>query len=185
MQDHDIIELFFARNESAIAEVRKKYGSYCHSIALHITKDDADAEECVSDTYLKAWETIPPKRPENLAVYLGKITRNLAVGHFRREKAEKRGRGEIPLVLDELSECIGEESVERTFDMRVLSAEISAFLGELPQDVRVVFVLRYWYAKSIKEIALQTGRTEASVSMLLSRLRKKLGKRLSERGFLD
>lgn len=185
MQDHDIIELFFARDESAIAEVRKKYGSYCHSIALNIVKDDADAEECVSDTYMRAWETIPPNRPENLAAYLGKITRNFALGRFRRAKAEKRGAGEMALVLDELSECIGEESVERAVDMRALSREISLFLGELAKEQRVVFVLRYWYAKSMKEIALQTGKTEAGISMLLMRLRKKLEKRLSERGFWE
>ena len=104
MQDHDIIELYFARNESAIDETRKKYGKYCMRVAMNIVKDLGDAEECVSDTYLAAWNTIPPERPKSFLAYLGKITRNLALSRYRNLRAAKRGQDETALAIDELSE---------------------------------------------------------------------------------
>ena len=183
MQDHDIIALYFARNESAIDETRKKYGKYCMRVAMNIVKDLGDAEECVSDTYLAAWNTIPPERPQSFLAYLGRITRNLALSRYRSLRAVKRGEDETALAIDELAELASGEDVEGAVDRRALSAEISNFLREQPKNKRMIFVLRYWYAKSVREIALEMGQSEAAITMTLSRMRQKLGERLSERGF--
>lgn len=183
MRDPQIIELFFARDESAIEQTREKYGKYCMRIAMNILRDHGDAEECVSDTYLAAWNTIPPERPQSFLSYLGKITRNLALSRYRSRHAVRRGEDETALAIDELSDIVSGEDVEETVDMRAISAEISAFLREQPEKKRVTFVLRYWYAKSVSEVAHETGQTESACAMTLSRMRKKLAERLSERGF--
>ena len=183
MRDSDIIELFFARDESAIEQTREKYGNYCSRIAMNILKDHGDAEECVSDTYLAVWNAIPPERPQSFLSYLGKITRNLALSRYRSRHAARRGEEETALAIDELSDIVSGEDVEETVDMRAISVEISAFLREQPEKKRVAFVLRYWYAKSVSEVARQTGQTKSACAMTLSRMRKKLAERLSERGF--
>lgn len=183
MQDEEIIALFFARNEHAIAETRKKYGTYCRHIAMNIVMDEGEAEECTSDAYFALWNTIPPEHPRHFAAYLAKITRNLAFNRYRSKAAARRGKHEIPLVLDELSDLASSDDVEITVDSRALSAEISAFLRELSKEKRVIFLSRYWYAKSVRDIAREMHMSEAGISMTLMRLRKKLGERLSERGF--
>ena len=183
MQDEEIIALFFARKEEAIAQTREKYGAYCRHIAMNIVMDEGDTEECVNDAYFALWNTIPPEHPRHFAAYLGKITRNLAFNRYRSKATAKRGEHEVPLVLDELANLIGGDDVESAVDSRALSAEISAFLRELPKEKRVIFLSRYWYAKSVRDIAREMGMSEAGVSMTLLRLRKKLGERLSERGF--
>ncbi len=127
MDDKEIIKLYFGRHEEAISETEKKYGRYCHYIARNILGNDEDSEECVNDTYLRAWESIPPACPENLAAYLGKITRNLAIGRYREKYSKKRGGGETAIALDELSECIADGSGDIS-DQVVLENALNRFL---------------------------------------------------------
>ena len=181
MDDSGIIDLFFARSEQAIQEVRNKYGPYCSSVAIRILDSASDSEECVADTWMKAWETIPPARPENLQAYLGKITRNHALQRLRAANAKKRGGSSIDLALSELDDCVSDgDTPEDNLIRRQLSESINRFLKTLPAEKRVVFVLRYWYMYSIKEIASQTGMRESTVSSVLFRLRKKLKTHLEQ-----
>ena len=123
MRDHEIIELYWARNESAIAATAEKYGSYCHTIAYNILRNKEDAEECANDTYLGAWNSIPPQRPNRLSIYLGKITRNLALNRYKRCTAQKRGHGQVALALSELEACVpAEGNVEQAIEETELAA---------------------------------------------------------------
>lgn len=184
MEDEKIIELYWARDREAIAETEKKYGGYCMTVANNILHNTQDAEECVNDTYFKTWNAIPPTRPKILSAFLGKITRNLAFNRYRMENAEKRGGGETALVLDELAECVsGKDDVEAHVERNALISAINAFLKGIAQDKRNIFVRRYWYCDSVKQIAERYGMTEAAVSMNLMRLRKRLYGFLTERGF--
>ncbi len=184
MEDKDIIALFFERSERAIEQTASKYEAYCNTIAFNILADAEDAEECVQDSYLRLWNTIPPQRPNCLRSFLGKITRNLALDRWDREKALKRGGGELPLALDELAECVaGAEQPEAAFDRASLTAAINAFLAELTPAARQVFVRRYWYLDSVRAIAEKTGGTEGSVKTSLSRSRAALRERLEKEGF--
>lgn len=184
MNDQDIIQLYFDREPKAVSVTAKKYGKYCTSIAQNILGNREDAEECVNDTYLQAWNSIPPTRPTALSAFLGSITRNLAFNRYRLARTQKRGGGEIPAVLDELAECIsGTDTVEQEIDRRELLAAIHSFLNTLPPEKRNLFVCRYWYADSISSIAKRYGMTESNVSTTLNRLRTKLKSYLSERGY--
>lgn len=184
MEDKDIVALYWQRNQDAISETAAKYGSYCRSIAMRILENNEDALECVNDTYLGAWNSIPPYRPSFLATYLGKITRRLSFDRFRQKNAGKRGGGEIALVLDELAECVsGTESVEDAFARKELIAEINAFLNTLSQEKCSIFLCRYWYALPVSEIAERFGKTENSISVTLNRTRSKLKKHLAEKGY--
>lgn len=184
MDDSRIIELYWDRNEDAIAATASKYGSYCASIARNILSAKEDSEECVNDTYLSAWNSMPPNRPAILSSFLGKITRNLAFNRYKHNTAEKRGGGEAPLVLDELGDVVsGRDSVEDEISRQELVSAINAFLKTLSRDKRAVFVCRYWYFDSVSEIASRFGMTENSVYVTLSRLREKLRIYLNERGF--
>lgn len=184
MEDKEIVSLYWQRNAKAIEETASKYGSYCKSIAKNILGNDEDAEECVNDTYLNAWNSIPPHCPNILSTYLGKITRNLSFDKFRYRKADKRGRGEIELVLEELSECVsGMDSVEQTIDKQELVKAINDFLDTLSKEKCNIFLCRYWYALSVKEIAKKFRMTEGNVSVTLNRTRNKLKSYLIERGF--
>lgn len=184
MKDNAIIELFFARDERAIKITAEKYGNYCNAIAGNILNNREDAEECVNDTYLRAWNSIPPHRPLVLKTYLGKLTRNLAFDLYKKRTAEKRGGGEISAVLDELAECIaGENDPAKEFDKVELQETINIFLGTLSKEKCAVFVRRYWYVESIPEIAERYDMTENHVSVILTRLRKQLRSYLAERGF--
>lgn len=134
MRDHEIIELYWARNESAIAATAEKYGSYCNTIAYNILHSKEDAEECANDTYLGAWNSIPPQRPNRLSIYLGKITRNLALNRYKRYTAEKRGHGQVVLALSELEDCVpSETTVEQTIEENELAAAIDRFLYAKPK----------------------------------------------------
>ena len=184
MEDEKIIELYWARDREAIAETEKKYGGYCFAAANKILCSREDAEECVNDTYFKIWNSIPPVRPKIFSAFLGKITRNLAFSRYRSQTAEKRGGGEITLVLDELGEIVsGSDDVEKSVELSELSEAINGFLKGLSQDKRNIFVRRYWHCDSVKEISARYGMTESSVSMSLMRLRRKLKEFLAERGF--
>lgn len=184
MEDNEIVRLFLERNESAIEKTSKKYKNYCLKIAGNILGSKEEAEECLNDALLKVWELIPPNKPQLLSTFLGKITRNLAINRRKHELAEKRGSGEIALVYDELSEMIsGGDSIEQQTERRELIAEINAFLKTLPQRTRNIFVCRYWYCDSVREIASEFSMTENNVSVELHRTRKKLAEHLQKRGF--
>lgn len=184
MDDNDIIQLFFERDENAIKETSKKYGNYCSSIARNILKNWEDAEECVNDTYLKAWNVIPPNRPTMFKAFLGRITRNLAFNLYKKMNADKRGNGQIALILDELVECVSDKSnPHQEFERDELLLTINSFLGKLSQEKRIMFVRRYWYSDSVADIAKRCGVSENYVSVNLNRLRKRLLNYLIERGF--
>lgn len=180
MEDSTIIDLFVQREETAISESQAKYGTYCGVIANNILHSKEDSEECVNDTWLRAWNAIPPHIPRRLAVFFGKITRNLAIDRSRSDKAKKHGGGQITLCLDELSECVGEDTpIADTIMLRDL---LNSFLSELPERNRELFLLRYWYIMPVNEIAERCGMTEGAVKMTLMRIRKKLRERLDKEG---
>ena len=179
-----IVQLYWDRDEQAIPATSDKYGSYCAAIARNILGSREDAEECVNDTFLKAWDSMPPHRPQILSAFLGKIVRNLSFNRYKRNAADKRGGGELPVVLEELSELVsGQDDVGRELDRKELIEAIDGFLAGLSSKKRSVFVSRYWYADSISEIAARHGMKDGAVSMTLNRLRLKLRSYLVERGF--
>ena len=183
MDDKQIIDLYWARSESAIAETDKKYGRFCCRIAFNILTNSQDSEECVSDTYLKAWSIIPPKKPVKLSTFLGKITRNLALNRYEKYTAQKRGSGEVPVALDELAECIPDPtSVEQAVDNRILVDKLNMFLEGLPAEARKIFMRRYWEVCSIQEIAKLYGISESKVKVSLFRTRGKLKSYLEQEG---
>ena len=184
MNDLEIIALFFARQEKAISATADKYGNYCHAIAYNILFNNSDAEECVNDTLLDVWNSIPPNKPENLRTYVGKIARNNALDRLKRDTAKKRG-GEMQAIVDELADFSSDYSVEAVAEQRELLAEINNFLQRLPERKRKVFVLRYWYCCEVSEIAAVTGFTEANVYNIIKRERKKLLDYLRKRGVLN
>lgn len=185
MEDNQIIQLYFDRAEQAIRETDTKYGGYCYSIAWNILSSAEDAEESVSDTYLAAWNAMPPRRPRVLSAFLGKITRNIALDRWRKYRAFKRGGGQIELALEELGECVsGEESVENALIRREILAGIERFLESLTQTERMVFLCRYWYLDSTEEIAEKSGFTVSKVKSMLLRIRRRLYARLQEEGLL-
>ncbi len=183
--DQKIIELYCSRSENAIAETAGKYGKYCNAIAYGILGSREDAQECVSDAYLTAWNAIPPRRPADLGTYLGKITRNLSIDRLRARSREKRGGGEAPLALDELEEVVaGSDSPENEAVRKELIAALNRFLGELTAQERYVFVRRYWYLDSLADIAKNTGFSGSKVASMLYRLRGRLKKQLIKEDLL-
>ena len=179
--DSYIVELFWTRSEQAISETQTKYGKYCFSIAKSILGNDEDAKECVNDTYLGAWNSIPPHKPSCLSTFLGKLTRRIAADRVRARNADKRGGGELTLVLDELEECLpSTDSVEGQLLSDLLSRVINDFLGTLTREERQVFLGRYWYARSLREISGQMGFSESKVKSMLFRLRNRLKKTLEK-----
>lgn len=184
MEDKQIIDLYFGRSEQAIAETDAKYGHYCYSIAYNILTNKEDSEESVSDTYMAAWNHIPPRRPAILATFLGKITRHLSIDRWRSRSAAKRGGGEMVLALEELEDCVpGGESAERILERKQLAALLNRLLEELPETERSVFLCRYWYIDSIADIAAHFGFTESKVRSMLHRTRIRLRKALEKEGY--
>lgn len=178
-EDQKIIDLYWNRSENAITETAVKYGRYCTSIAYGILKSREDAQECVSDAYLTAWNAIPPRRPADLGTYLGKITRNLSIDRLRTRNRDKRGGGEMPLALEELEEVVvGSDSPENEAIRKELAASMNRFLRELTVQERYVFVRRYWYLDSLADIAKNTGFSGSKVASMLFRLRGRLKKQL-------
>lgn len=183
MSDSEIVALFWNRNENAISMTSKKYGTYCMRVAMNILNNHSDSEECVNDTYLKAWNSIPPHKPAKLSTFLGKITRNLSFDIYRKKHTNTRGNGEMPVVLDELAEIIsGGDIPEDIVIEKELIKEINQFLAGLSDEKRKIFVCRYWYADSVKDIAKKFKMTENNVSVTLARTRKMLRDYLVERG---
>lgn len=184
MDDSEIVRLFSERSEDAIAAAQTKYNNYCYKIALNILGSHEDAEECVNDALLGAWDLIPPHKPKTLSTFLGKITRNLAINRYRQGLAEKRGSGDAGAAFDELSEIISSGSdVESEAERNELLREINAFLKKLPERKRNIFVCRYWYCESIREIADEFSLSESNVSVILNRTRQKLREYLRKRGY--
>ena len=184
MDDSEIIRLYWERDEKAIEATDNKYGAYLRTIAKNILGSAEDTEECVNDTYLNAWNSMPTQRPERLAAFLSRITRNLSFNKYNRGHAAKRYNGEISAVLDELADCVsGGENTEREHESRELIKELSAFVSALPEKKRYIFVRRYWYTEPVGKIASDIGMAQGSVSKILERLRKQLKKHLLERGF--
>lgn len=184
MEDERIIDLYWAREEQALSETECKYGGYCRTIARGILHSPEDAEECVSDTWLGAWNAMPPKRPSLLSAFLGRITRNLAFDRWKAAHADKRGGGTMPLVLDELDECIAaREGVESALDGKLLTRTIDAFLRTLPERECSIFLRRYWFVESVHSIAVRFGLKENSVKSILHRTREKLRNHLEQEGF--
>ncbi len=184
MDDNAIIQLYWDRDERAIEETNGKYGRYCRAVAMNILSSERDAEECVNDTWLGAWNAMPDSWPERLAAFLGKLTRNLAFNKYKQSRARKRGGGEMELILDELAECVSDaDDVERTIGRGELSRAVSEFARSLPEDKRRIFVRRYWYAEAVTDIARELELTRAGVSKTLERVRGQLREFLLERGF--
>ena len=183
MEDEKIVELYWNRDESAIAETRDKYGNYCFSIAYNILHNQQDCEEAVNDTYLGTWNAIPPHHPLNLGTFVGKIARRLSLNIYRNNTAEKRGGGQIAVSLDELDECIADEkSLRSSLDDQIIADCIDEFLADLKESERKVFVCRYWYFDSIESIASRFKYSESKVKMMLKRTRDKLRDHLLKEG---
>ena len=183
MEDSQIIELYWQRNERALSETQTKYGHYCFSIANGILHDAQDAQECVNDTYIGAWNAIPPHRPNALSIFLGKITRRLSLKRWRDARADKRGGGSIAVSYDELAECIPDNrNVDERLNAEELLKTIDAFIDGLPDDERRVFLRRYWYFDSIDSISARYGFGTSKVKMMLKRTRDKLGLCLRKEG---
>lgn len=184
MEDKDIVQMYWDRNERAIDETSAKYGSYCTSIAMNILHNREDAEECVNDTYLNTWKSIPPHKPNMLSTFLGKIVRNLSFNKYKQTHSAKRGGDETALILDELREIVSDkEAVLDSVLRNELIKSIDSFIKTLPAEKRYIFIRRYWYSDSIKRVAAGCGRSENSVSVELNRMRNKLRKYLTERGY--
>ena len=184
MEDQGIIALFFKRSEQAIEETDKKYGRYCYSIAYNILSNREDSEESVSDTYMAAWNTIPPRSPSLLSTFLGKITRYISIDRWRKRSAKRRGGGEILLALDELDEYVAADSVDAELSKKELTRILNEFLSSLSETERNIFLCRYWYMDSIQTISNLSGFSQSKVTSMLHRLRGRLRKVLSQEGYL-
>ena len=183
MNDKNIVDLYFNRDEEAITQTDKKYGRYCYSIAYNILMSREDAEESVSDTYMTAWRAIPPCRPSVLSTFLGKITRHISIDRWRERSAYKRGGGEVTLALEELEDCVaGLQNVEMEYERKELIRAYVKFLDTLPVTERRVFLCRYWYVDSVEAIAEKFGFSQSKVKTMLHRTRAKLRMQLAEEG---
>lgn len=185
MNDEKIIDLFFERDEQAIRESMNTYGGYCRTVAAGILADPSDIEEAVADTWLAAWDAIPPHRPAHLRLFLGRITRNRAVDICRKNNAGRRGGNQVTVALEELEQCIAYTAEpEQAVDAKQLAAAINRFLKNQPIRHRQVFLRRYFYLEEIPAIARRYGLQESGVRMILSRTRQKLRKYLIQEGYL-
>jgi RNA polymerase sigma-70 factor (ECF subfamily) len=179
MDDNGIIELFEQRSEDALTECGKRFGAYCRTIALNILNSADDADECVNDTWLRAWNAIPPAKPSILKAFLAKITRNLAFNRYENSRTQKRGGSNIEIALDELAEIPAPET-----DGESITEAINDFLqSELPENADI-FVKRYWYVQSVKEIAIEYGYSENKITSLLFRMRNRLKQNLESEGLM-
>ena len=183
MKDNEIINLYWSRDEAAITATADTYGNYCYSIAYNILSNNEDAEECVNDTWLNAWKSIPPHRPNRLSTYLGKITRNLSLDRYKLLTAQKRGMGQVELALSELEGCVpAQTDMEQIADEMVLVDTIEAFLRSQPRTERNIFIGRYWYLYSIRDLAGAYRMSGSKVMSLLHRMRSKLKLHLEKEG---
>lgn len=184
MDDKSIIDLYFNRDEQAIRETDLAYGSYCKTVANNILQNSEDVEEAVADTWLKAWNSIPPNRPMHLRLYLAKITRNIALNTYREQSAQKRGGGQVVLALEELGACVSRsDTVDSRIDEQLLRDVIQSFLQQCAKKDRMIFVRRYFFLEDTSTIAQRYGLKESNVLLILSRTRKKLKTHLIKEGY--
>ncbi len=184
MQDKKIVELFFIRSEEAISAVKEKYGNTALRVANNILRDPSDAEECLNDSLLAMWDSVPPNRPESPGAYFVKIIRNKAISMYRRNHAKKRN-SEFDISFDELSECISDTNdVEKTIDSKLLTKYIEEFLDSLSAENADIFVMRYFMSFSLKEISSRTNLTEKNISVRLFRMRNSLREHLKKGGMM-
>lgn len=181
MEDVQIVDLYWARNQAAIRESDAKYGQMLKGISFSVVQNHEDSDECVNDTYLKAWATIPPQKPASLAAYLGRITRNISINRWYESRTQKRGG--INALITELSDCIpSSSSVEKEMEAGELSALITEWLYSLVQDDRVLFLRRYWFGQSLKSLAEECATTPNKLAGRMYRLREKLRSALEKEG---
>ncbi len=184
MEDAAIIKLYWERSETAISETAGKYGSYCYRIAYNILSNREDSQECVSDTYLAAWNAIPPQKPQILSAFLGKITRYISLNRWKSHQRFKRGGGTVSVALEELGECADGNTVENLYERKELVQALNRFLESLPETQRNVFLRRYWCLDSIEDIAQSFGFSQSKTTSMLHRTRGKLRKMLEQEGLL-
>ena len=178
MEDKDILELYNSRSEDAIQQTADKYGNYCMHIAFNILSDREDSEECVSDAYLRVWEAIPPAQPKSLKAFLGKVVRNRALDISSRNFAQKRGGSQVALCLDELSECVPAREVKDGDAIQIINEYLA---GQRSSKVKM-FMRRYWYMDSVRDVAISCNCSESKVKTTLLRMRRELQQKLSEEG---
>ena len=184
MEDEKIVSLYWNRDESAIRETEEKYDRYLTKIAYNILSNHEDSRESVNDTYLAAWESIPPHRPSILSTYLAKITRRISIDIFRHRNRQKRQGSEYAISLSELGECVsGGNTTEEIVNIKLLADAIGIYLRTLPEDARNLFLGRYYYLDSLKEAAAYCGMTESQAKSLLHRTRLGLKEHLTKEGF--
>ncbi|MEG2396331.1 MAG: sigma-70 family RNA polymerase sigma factor [Oscillospiraceae bacterium] len=182
MNDEEIIDLYFIRSENAISETKEKFGSYCHSIAMNILSNKSDSEECENDTYLALWNSIPPTRPNKLSTFIARLTRNIALSKYDYNKAKKRN-SEFDFILSELEEMVSsKETVETAFECEQLKNEITKFLRTISYENRNIFLRRYWFSDSIRDISVRFNMSESKVKSSLFRTRNKLKLHLLKEG---
>ena len=186
MQDEALVELLFAREERVLPEVQGKYGAYCLSIARGILCDEGESEECLNDTLLQLWRSVPPQRPRSLRAYIGRLTRNLAISRWRKNNALRRGGSQLPLALEELGECVdGGQTPDQALEKKTVVALLNRFVRSLPETERYIFLRRYWYLDSNQAIAGQLRTTPGRIASQLLRTRRKLRRALREEGILE
>lgn len=184
MEDAQIVGLYWERDERAIIESDAKYGVYCYTVANNILLNHEDTKECLNDTWVKAWNTIPPQKPEALKPFFAKIIRNLALNRYQMQNAQKRGGDMVTIAMEELNECVSSiEDVESTYSAKMLQKNVNRFLHTLPERDCDIFLRRYFFLENTAEIAKRYGMRESNVLVILSRLRKKLKKFLRKEGY--
>lgn len=183
MNDVEIVRLYWERDESALRETELKYQNYLMKIAVNILNDREDGREAVNDTYLKAWNAMPPHKPDPLSLFLGRITRQLSIDKWRGKHREKRGGSEYSLSLEELNDCTGGETPEESFELTRLASAISEYLRAVSEEKRNVFVWRYYFCEPIKEISERRGVSEEKIKSMLYRMRADLKQYLEKEGF--
>lgn len=184
MKDEEIVELFRERSEKAVEKTQTKYGKYCLYIARNILGNDEDAEECVNEALLAAWNSIPPNKPENLKTYVGRLTRNVSISRWRMIRSEKRCPSEFSVSLEEIEEIAVDDDFDAKADEKILSKAISDFLRSIPEDERNIMIRRYWFNDPLKSICDRYGFGESKVKVTLKRSREKLAKYLKKEGLI-
>ena len=183
MEDSQIIGLYFKRDEAAISETAAKYGAFCRGIALNILSINADADECVNDTYLRAWNSIPPQKPDKLGAWLGKVVRNIAFDLWKKNHRKKRYSG-MEQLMNELEDCIPSHvTVESEIEEQELTEVINAWLASLPQSDRILFMRRYWNGETVAALARESGISAANMAKKMYRLRQNLKSKLETEGY--
>lgn len=181
MKDEEILRLYRERSEAALAETERQYGALCGTIARNILRNRQDAEECVNDTWHRAWNSIPPEEPRSLAAYLGRITRNVALNRLEKQNRQKRGGGEITLIWEELGEMLPDrDTPEQHWERRAIAAALERFLRGLTPEERILFLRRYWWAEPVKTAAAHCGIPARRARSILERLRRDLRNELEK-----